>query len=78
MLDTGKSAEELAGNADVGVLSDEHAVEQLVDKVLKESDVAGEAKDNPKAFNYLVGQVLRAERKADPKVVARIIRKKLS
>jgi aspartyl-tRNA(Asn)/glutamyl-tRNA(Gln) amidotransferase subunit B len=77
MLATGRSPAEVAGKTDVGVVSDEQAIGELVDKVLKESGVAEEAKNNSKAFNYLVGQVLKAERKADPKVVAKIIRKKL-
>jgi aspartyl-tRNA(Asn)/glutamyl-tRNA(Gln) amidotransferase subunit B len=77
MLATGRSPTEIAGKTDVGVVSDEQAIAELVDKVLKETAVAEEAKSDSKAFNYLVGQVLRAERKADPKVVAKMIRKKL-
>jgi aspartyl-tRNA(Asn)/glutamyl-tRNA(Gln) amidotransferase subunit B len=77
MLATGRTASEVAGGADVGVVSDEGAIGRLVEKVLAESGVADEAKTNPKAFNYLIGQVLKAERKADPKVVAKVIRKKL-
>jgi aspartyl-tRNA(Asn)/glutamyl-tRNA(Gln) amidotransferase subunit B len=77
MLATGKDASEVAGKAEVGVVSDERSIEELVDRVLEESGMMEDAKTNPKAVNYLIGQVLRAERKADPKVVAKVIRKKL-
>jgi aspartyl-tRNA(Asn)/glutamyl-tRNA(Gln) amidotransferase subunit B len=78
MLATGRSASEVAGKSDVGVVADEETIGPLVERVLKESGMAEDAKGNAKAFNYLIGQVLKAERKADPKVVAKVIRKKLS
>ncbi len=77
MLAEGGSVSELAAKAGAGALSDEEAIESLVDEVMAATGVA-DAKTNPKAFNYLVGQVLKMERNADPKVVARVIRKKLA
>lgn len=77
MLTTGKTASEVAGKSDVGVISDEAVIGRLVDKVMAEGGMGEDAKRNPKAFNYLIGQVLKAERKADPKVVAKVIRQKL-
>jgi aspartyl-tRNA(Asn)/glutamyl-tRNA(Gln) amidotransferase subunit B len=73
MTATGKRPSELKGSGKEGVITDEVAIAELVSKLLGEGDVAREAKKNPKAFNYLIGQVLRLEPRADPKVVAKTI-----
>jgi aspartyl-tRNA(Asn)/glutamyl-tRNA(Gln) amidotransferase subunit B len=75
MLAKGESASSLAGQVG-GVVTDEVVIGEIVGRVLRESG-AEEARTNPKAFNYLVGQVLRAERRADPRVVAKLLRQKL-
>jgi Asp-tRNA(Asn)/Glu-tRNA(Gln) amidotransferase B subunit len=50
----------------------------LVEKVLAARPGAlDEARRDKKAFNYLVGQVLREEPKAQPAVVAKVLAKRL-
>ena len=44
---------------------------------MSEGDTASDAKKNPKAFNYLIGQVLRLEPGADPKLVAKTLARML-
>lgn len=84
MLATGKGAEELVGEdgrkgpgEETGVLRDEGAVAAVVDKVLAETGLVQKARDDPKTFNYLIGMVLKSERRADPKVVAKTLRSRL-
>jgi aspartyl-tRNA(Asn)/glutamyl-tRNA(Gln) amidotransferase subunit B len=52
---------------------DEDSISKVVSQLLSEGDVAADAKKNPKAFNYLIGQVLRLEPGADPKLVAKTL-----
>ncbi|MDA4113466.1 MAG: Asp-tRNA(Asn)/Glu-tRNA(Gln) amidotransferase subunit GatB [Thaumarchaeota archaeon] len=73
MTATGNRPSELKGSETEGVVADEGAIEKVVSRLIGEGEVAREAKRNPKAFNYLVGQVLRLEPRADPKVVAKTI-----
>jgi aspartyl-tRNA(Asn)/glutamyl-tRNA(Gln) amidotransferase subunit B len=77
MTATGKRPSELKGSGKEGVVADERAIAKVVSKLINEGDVAKEAKKNPKAFNYLIGQVLRLEPRADPKVVAKTIARML-
>jgi len=77
MLATGKSAHELVSKTGAGVVNDEAAIGEIVDRVLKESGLGVKAKDDPKAFNYLIGLTLKSEKRADPKVVAKVIRSRL-
>jgi aspartyl-tRNA(Asn)/glutamyl-tRNA(Gln) amidotransferase subunit B len=73
MVATGKRPSELKGSGQEGVVSDEGTIAKLVSELIGKGDAAAEARKNPKAFNYLVGQVLRLEPRADPKVVAKTI-----
>jgi aspartyl-tRNA(Asn)/glutamyl-tRNA(Gln) amidotransferase subunit B len=72
MVSTGRRPSELRkGRA--GVPVDEDSIHKVISKLLSEGDAANEAKKNPKAFNYLIGQVLWREPGADPKVVAKTL-----
>ena len=77
MLTTGRSPSELAKSGG-GVVSDEDAIGELVDKALGESGLAEKAMSDPKTFNYLVGLVLKQEKRADPRVVAKAISRRIS
>ncbi|MGA2665309.1 MAG: Asp-tRNA(Asn)/Glu-tRNA(Gln) amidotransferase subunit GatB [Nitrososphaerales archaeon] len=62
-----------------GVIGDEGAIEALVDSVFgQDGGAVEEARRNPRAINYLMGRVLGLEPRADPRVVARAIRKRLA
>jgi aspartyl-tRNA(Asn)/glutamyl-tRNA(Gln) amidotransferase subunit B len=78
MVSTGKRPSQLRATERAGIVTDEVEIGTLVEKVLGQSDAGKEAKNNTKAFNYLIGQVLRLEPRADPKVVAKMIRNKLT
>ncbi len=78
MVSTGKRPSQLKATGKSGVVTDEAEIDTLVEKVLGQSDAGKEARKNTKAFNYLIGQVLRLEPRADPKIVAKIIRRKLA
>ncbi|MDA4122865.1 MAG: Asp-tRNA(Asn)/Glu-tRNA(Gln) amidotransferase subunit GatB [Thaumarchaeota archaeon] len=77
MMTTGKGLAELGKSTRTGVVLDESSITGLVEQVLRESDAVEKAKSDPKAFNYLVGQVLRLEPKADAKLVAKTLARKI-
>ncbi len=77
MVATGWNPAQLARSERTGVLTDESSIAALVERVLRESDVAKKAGEDKKAFNYLVGQVLKLEPRADAKVVAKTIARKI-
>lgn len=62
---------------EAGVIRDEEAVGRLVREVLSDRDAAEKAKSDKKAFNYLVGRVLRLEPRADPALVAKTLSRML-
>ncbi len=76
----GEDPEEIVAKEDLKVIADEAELEELAERVIRENPKAVEdAKKNPKAINYLVGQVMKLTRgRADPQKIAAIIRKKLS
>jgi aspartyl-tRNA(Asn)/glutamyl-tRNA(Gln) amidotransferase subunit B len=75
----GEDPEEIVMREGLIVISDEAELEALAERVIRENPKAVEdAKKNPKAINYLVGQVMKLTRgKADPQKISYIIRKKL-
>ena len=78
MVSTGKGPSQLIGGESRGVVNDEEHIAGLVRRVLGEGKAGADARKNPKAFNYLVGQVLALEPRADPRLVAKAIAKMLS
>lgn len=75
----GEDPEDLVVREGLTVIRDEVELEALAEKVIRENPKAAEdARRNPKAINYLVGQVMKLTRgKADPQKISEIIRKKL-
>lgn len=61
------------------VISEDRVLEELAERVIRENPKAVEdAKKNPKAINYLVGQVMKLTKgRADPEKINAIIRRKL-
>ncbi len=71
----------IAENPDFQPLSDEGAVEDLVSQVIMEQPQSVEDFQNGKerAFGFLVGQVMKlCKGKADPQIVNKILRKKIT
>ncbi|MEL9929535.1 MAG: Asp-tRNA(Asn)/Glu-tRNA(Gln) amidotransferase subunit GatB [Sulfolobales archaeon] len=69
----------LVEEKNITVVSEDQILEELIDRVMRENPKAVEdARRNPKAINYLVGQVMKlTQGRADPEKVNSILRKKL-
>ena len=84
MLKTGESAQFLAGRLNLIQKSDAGELERIVSEVIAENpgaveDVKSGGKKSKKALSFLLGQVMqKTKRQANPKVVSRILAKKLS
>ncbi len=76
---SGRSAREVVSSKRLSAVVDEGAIAALIEQVLAARPGAlGEAREGgKKAFNFLVGQVLKEEPKAQPGLVARLLAKKL-
>ena len=80
MFATGKPAAEVIAEKGFEQLSDESAIEMIVDGVIaaNESNVAAYRGGNEKIFGFFVGQVMKASGgKANPKIVNDILKRKL-
>jgi Asp-tRNA(Asn)/Glu-tRNA(Gln) amidotransferase B subunit len=58
---------------------DERLLSEIVEKTLSlRHDLIKKAREDPKVFNFLIGQVMQQHKKADPRVVARLLRDRLN
>lgn len=75
----GADPEKIVVEAGFTVISEDQYLEELAERVIRENPRAVEdAKKNPKAVNFLVGQVMRLTRgRADPEKINKIIRRKI-
>jgi len=82
LLHPGKSPEDIvAANPDYKPLTDTSVIEAMIDQVLKENPDSIEdfKKGKDRAFQYLVGQVMKSSKgKAPPEKVRDLIKKKIS
>jgi len=80
IVKSGKSLPEVISELDLGHVSDESELTNIVDEIIsQEQKAVEEAKINPEAINYLVGKVMQKTKgKADPTLTLNIIKKKLS
>jgi len=77
-LRTGDPLGQVVQLKNLSAVVEEGAIAALVEKVVAARPGAlDEARRDKKAFNYLVGQVLREEPKAQPAVVAKVLAKRL-
>ena len=75
---TGKPAGEVIKAKNLTAVVDEAAIAKVVDSVIAERPEAlDEARGDKKAFNFLVGQVLKKEPKAQPPIVAKLLAQRL-
>ncbi len=80
MFASGKPAPVVIAEKGFEQISDESAIEKIVDEVIaaNEKQVAGYRGGNEKLFGFFVGQVMKAsEGKANPKVVNDLLKRKL-
>jgi aspartyl-tRNA(Asn)/glutamyl-tRNA(Gln) amidotransferase subunit B len=81
MMDTGKSAEDIIKEKGLAQVSDEGALEKIVDDIIKDNDkvVAQVKEGKDSAIGFLVGQAMKKSGgKANPKKISDIIRRRIS
>jgi aspartyl-tRNA(Asn)/glutamyl-tRNA(Gln) amidotransferase subunit B len=77
-LRTGKRVGDVVKQKKLSAVVDEQAIDAVIERVLSTRPGAlDEAKGDKKAFNYLVGQVLKEEPRAQPGVVAKLLAQRL-
>jgi aspartyl-tRNA(Asn)/glutamyl-tRNA(Gln) amidotransferase subunit B len=75
---TGKPVREVIQVKQLSAVVDEGAIAAVIEKVVvSRPESLNEARSDKKAFNYLVGQVLKEEPKAQPAVVAKLLAQRL-
>ena len=79
ILKTGKSVSQIISELDLGNVSDESELLQIIDKIIsEESQAVEQTKSNPQTINYLVGKVMQATKgKADPTLTLNLLKKQI-
>jgi aspartyl-tRNA(Asn)/glutamyl-tRNA(Gln) amidotransferase subunit B len=79
ILKTGKNVSKVISELDLGNVSDESELLQIVEKVIAdEPQAVEEAKSNLQTINYLVGKVMQATKgKADPTLTLNLLKKQI-
>ena len=79
IVKTGKKLSNVISELDLGNVSDESELLQIIESVISEEPQAVEqAKSNPQTINYLVGKVMQKTKgKADPNVTLNLLKKKI-
>ncbi len=79
IVNTGQPLSKIISEMDLGNVSDESEITEIIDEVInEESSAVKEIKDKPETVNFLVGQVMKKTRgKANPSTTLTILKKKL-
>jgi len=79
IVKTGKDLSQVITELDLGNVSDESELIQIIELVIsEESQAVEEAKSNPQTINYLVGKVMQKTKgKADPQLTLNLLKKQL-
>ena len=79
IVKTGKELSDVISELDLGNVSDESELSQIIESVISEEQQAVEqAKSNPQTINYLVGKVMQKTKgKADPNITLDLLKKKI-
>ena len=79
IVKSGKDLSKVISELDLGNVSDENELVEIIRQVLSEEpQAAEEAKLNPQTINFLVGKVMQKTKgKADPKLTLDLLKKKL-
>ncbi len=77
---TGKPLEEIISTLDLGHETDESALSDIIEQVIKEyANAVNEVKEKPETINFLVGKVMQKTKgKADPTLTLELLKKKLN
>ncbi|MBA4718483.1 MAG: Asp-tRNA(Asn)/Glu-tRNA(Gln) amidotransferase subunit GatB [Nitrosopumilus sp.] len=79
IVKTGKDLSQVISELDLGNVSDESELLEIIQKVIsEESQAVEEAKSNPQTINYLVGKIMQKTKgKADPKLTLDLLKKQI-
>ena len=79
ILKTGKNVSKVISELDLGNVSDESELLQIIDKIIsEESQAVEQTKSNPQTINYLVGKVMQVTKgKADPTLTLNLLKKQI-
>ncbi|MFQ5781575.1 MAG: Asp-tRNA(Asn)/Glu-tRNA(Gln) amidotransferase subunit GatB [Nitrosopumilus sp.] len=79
IVKTGKDLSQIISELDLGNVSDESELIQVIQEVVsEESQAVEQAKSNPQTINYLVGKVMQKTKgKADPQLTLTLIKKEI-
>ena len=79
IVKTGKDLSQVISKLDLGNVSNESELSEIIQKVISEEPQAvKEAKSNPQTINYLVGKVMQKTKgKADPKLTLDLLKKQI-
>ena len=80
IVKTGKNLSDIISELDLGNVSDESELDEIIKQVISEEQKAVEqAKENPATINYLVGKVMQKTKgKADPKLTLELLKKQVN
>jgi len=74
MLSQRKTADEIIKSKNLSAVADEATVGKALDRVIAaRPELLAQARADQKAFSYLIGQVLKEEPSAEPRVVAKLV-----
>ncbi len=79
ILKTGKSVADVISELDLGTVSDESELSEIIKEVIaSEAEAVEQAKSNPQTINYLVGKIMQKTKgKADPKLSLDLLKQQL-
>ncbi|MGI9567712.1 MAG: Asp-tRNA(Asn)/Glu-tRNA(Gln) amidotransferase subunit GatB [Nitrosopumilus sp.] len=79
IVKSGKELSEIIADLDLGNVSDESELTEIVKHVISEEpQAAKQVKENPATINYLVGKVMQKTKgKADPKLTLELLKKQI-
>jgi len=79
ILKTGKSVTEVISELDLGTVSNESELSEIIKKVIaSEPEAVEQAKSNPQTINYLVGKIMQKTKgKADPKLSLDLLKQQI-
>jgi len=79
ILKTGKSVAEVISELDLGTVSNESELAEIIKQVIEsEPEAVKQAKSNPQTINYLVGKIMQKTKgKADPKLSLDLLKQQI-
>ena len=79
ILKTGKSVTDVISELDLGTVSNESELSEIIKEVIaSEAEAVEQAKSNPQTINYLVGKIMQKTKgKADPKLSLDLLKQQL-